>query len=138
MSGHLLQKQDLPYTSHNYQLRRFPPDSVLLERFPVGSMVTVCMSAFSEVVLATLGEIVMFVLTTISRLKTKVMVLFTATLIASSNGSVDVTAGTKAFEVVTQKQEQISTLQKLDERIEASTKEIEEEGLDETTTNGIF
>jgi hypothetical protein len=47
---------------------------------------------------------------------------------------------TKAFEVVTQKQEQISTLQKLDERIEASTKEIEEEGLglDETTTNGIF
>jgi hypothetical protein len=46
---------------------------------------------------------------------------------------------TKALEVVTRKQEQISTSQKLDERIEASTKEIlEEEGLDETTTNGVF
>jgi hypothetical protein len=40
---------------------------------------------------------------------------------------------TKAFEVVIQKQEQINTLKQPDERIEASTKEMEEEGLD-----GIF
>jgi hypothetical protein len=37
-----------------------------------------------------------------------------------------------------QKQEKINTLQNLDERIEASTKEIQEEGLDETTPNVIF
>jgi hypothetical protein len=47
---------------------------------------------------------------------------------------------TEAFKAVTQKKEQINTLKQLDERIEVSTKEIEEEGLglDETTTNGIL
>jgi len=38
-----------------------------------------------------------------------------------------------ALKFITQKQEQIDTVQKIDERIEAS-KEIEEE----TTTNGVF
>jgi hypothetical protein len=43
----------------------------------------------------------------------------------------------EAFKVVTQKQEQISTLKMIGERIEAS-KEKEIEAEDETTTNGIF
>jgi hypothetical protein len=42
---------------------------------------------------------------------------------------------TDAIKYVTQKQEQIDTLHKLDERIEATGEEAEQE---ETTTNGIF
>jgi transposase len=45
---------------------------------------------------------------------------------------------TDAMKFATKQQRDIDALQMLDERIAASTKEIEEEGLDETTTNGIF
>lgn len=45
---------------------------------------------------------------------------------------------TEAFKAVTQRQEQIDTLKKLDERIVTRTQEVIKEEEETTTTNGIF